>query len=586
MKVGRYSIWYSVLNTGVIMKVLVLGHDGRVTALCRALQKAPGVTRLWCWPGNETIRQEFRTLHHSDDHSNELIEIFGIAVEEEVEEETYIFAEIVQKNREELAEYAEREEEYTYLKGDKVKDEKGKTLKCEDGTPILYPWFEPPKEPEPDPEPFEPNRTLHYPLPKVDEDVLNMIVNAKPDYVIPSALEYYDNQMVGTLRARGITVLGADKITYSLEHHINEFRDLCIAHGIPTYPYVYARCPQDIPNIYSDQHGDILRVVPPTPHCLHNGAICYNTHQATTLTEKILQDINTDMHGGVRDNLGVIVEPVLKGDFFHLTFLFDGRHYTPITTTSSYEAGNEFPDAPPKCPVGLISPSPKVTFLAAEQIPEIMDKLTAMFERKRMYLRGLFTVTLFRTPKQVLVYSLHICPPDGILQNVLHFMDAVLDPLPKSAPTITRYMSDCVYYKLDTLPQFSSLTPSRLTSMTVAGYAECYPLKPIKYTMPDEKAFAVQGQLSIYNQAPTRPISPYMNTHVEAGFRHFEPNLNDYYSDSVRPLWITQTGEDLESIFNTIQDLIDVMPKLDGIKWHLKMERLNQKIKRRYLTRV
>ena len=565
-----------------LMKVLVLGHDGRATALCRTLQKSPEVTRLWCWPGNESLKNEFRTLHHDDDFSQGIIDIFQIEVEEIEEEESYNFRDIVQSNRDELTALEEAGEEKNYRRGKTIRDENGNPVLCEDETPATLPWFEPPKEPEPDPEPSILGRSIRYPLPVCDDATLEMLLTSKPDLVIPTAPEYSDNQMVRTLRAKGLAVLGADKITSYLEHHIHEFRNLCVDYGISTYPYVFAKSPRDIQSVFNENHGKPMRILPSSPHCLHPSAVCHGAKQATDLMENIVDDMMTMEGVDKDDKVGVIVEPALSGDFIHQSFFFDGKNYKLVTTTSSYELGEENPQSPLGMPMCYISPSYKVTPLIQEQIYEILDKLTNMFERKRMYLRGLFTLTLFKNNQQLYVCNLYISLPDGLFQNVLHFMDSLFSPTSKKMPTVSRYLSDCVCYKLGSLPNFQDITPSRLLSMTLAGYADCYPLIPIKYELPDAQKFHMQSQLSIYNTPPTQIISSYIHTYIELGFHHYEPNLKEIYTEEIRPFWLTQTGEDIDTVFNTIQDFIEVLPKLNGIKYYLGMERLNQSVRRQY----
>ena len=553
------------------MRILILGHDGRATALCRHLFQSTGITRLWCWPGNAYIKQENKVLYTGNYNESQL-ETFHIHIEEEKEEEKFILKEIARENIAQLKAIKESNEEHQFRLGNTVRDEYGRIVLCDDDEPMYYPWFIPPKEPDPDPEPFEPQRKVRNPLPVISDAMFDEIRNLNP-IIIPTAIEYYQMGTIKKLREAGLTVLGADAISFHLESNIDRFRDLCIEQNIPTYPYVRAKNETDIHAIYKEYHGQSFRTLSNNQHCLVSAEECPTPNIAIDTMEKIFAcpDNNKDY---------VLLENAAEGKFLHASFFFDGKTCIPVNITSSYETESNTPDKPAFYPTAYMSPAQDLSYTVTSKINQnILPAICKMFEQKRMYVRGLFAITLLVEKNIPYIHSIHICPPDGMLQHVLHDFVMTLTHNGHRPGRLLRYFSNCCYSQLHEITPTSN---QRIQTISVAAHANCFPLRPLPRALPKLSDLNIRDKMYTYNLPPTQTMSPSTNTFIETSFAYIEPNKDVLYSDESMPIWLTQTGDNISDVYNNILDAIDLLPNMDNTTYNIYLEDLNKTIIRRY----
>ena len=554
------------------MRVLILGHDGRASALCHHLLRSKDILRLWCWPGNASLREQGLTLTGIDDFDDFIINGFDIEIEEEEEEEEYHLADIYKQNLRELKELEENEEEIEYREGDPVYDEDGNPVLCDDNTPMIYPWFIPPKEPEPDPEPFEPQRKLHQSIPELSDEMIDRIRSLNP-IIIPTALEYCQSGIASKLRQYGLTVLGPDVRSFQLEEEISNFRDLCANAGIKIHPFVRSKRKQDIIDVYKAYPGDAFRILANSPHCTQPPTVCHGAGSAINVAEGIFADETYK-----QDH--IILEPYIPGHFAHASFFFDGKECRTVAMSGSYEVGKNATTEPLFYPSAYFSPATGCSVRNYTRISEdILPAIGRIFRDKRLYLRGMFIISFLVTNTDVYVYNIHTCPPDGLYQHAIHILQMKLKATTGGQIDILRYYSNCCYSQLNELGKFSR---SSLRTISVAGHANCFPLKPIAKPAPELNNFDINAKMLEAHQSPIEKPRPLSSTALETGFTYFEPKKECAYSSEAIPLWLTQTGDDVADVYNDILEAMEKLPDMENITYNIYLEDFNKTIQKRY----
>ena len=554
------------------MRVLILGHDGRASALCHHLLKSKDIIRLWCWPGNASIREQGLTLTGMDDYENFIVDGFDIEIEEEEEEEEYTLVDIYKANIRDLKEREENEEEIEYRQGDPMYDEEGRPVLCDDGTPMYYPWFIPPKEPEPDPEPFEPQRKLHQNIPPMSDETIERIRGLNP-IIIPTSLEYCQSGIASKLRQYGLTVLGPDVRSFQLEEEISEFRDLCANAGIKIHPFVRSKRKQDIIDVYKAYPGEAFRILANSPHCIQPPTVCHGAGAAINVAEGIFNDATYQQKH-------IILEPYIPGNFCHASFFFDGKDCRTVAVSGSYEVGHNTTSEPLFYPSAYFSPATGCSVRDYTRISEnILPAIGRIFRDKRMYLRGMFVISFLVTKTDIYVYNIHTCPPDGLYQHAVHILQMKLKATTGGQIDILRYYSNCCYSQLNELRKFAR---SSLKTISVAGHANCFPFKPIAHPAVDVGGFDINEKMSESHQSPVEKPRPLSSTALEAGFTYTEPNKDIAYNDESMQFWLTQTGDVVADVYNDILEAIETLPDMDNITYNIYLEDFNKTIQKRY----